>query len=102
MTVLVGASPCALAISTPAAVLAGIARTARGGVLVKGGGALEELGTVRAIAFDKTGTLTEGRPSVRSVRVEARFDEAEVLALAASIERESTHPLAEAVVRAAD
>ena len=102
MTVLVGASPCALAISTPAAVLAGIARTARGGVLVKGGGALEELGTVRAIAFDKTGTLTEGRPSVRSVRVEASFDEAEVLALAASIERESTHPLAEAVVRAAD
>lgn len=102
MTVLVGASPCALAISTPAAVLSGIARSARGGVLVKGGGALEMLGTVRAIAFDKTGTLTEGRPSVRSVRVESPFDESEVLAFAASIERESTHPLAQAVVRAAD
>ena len=101
MTVLVGASPCALAISTPAAVLAGIARTARGGVLVKGGGALEELGAVRTIAFDKTGTLTEGRPTVRDMVVVEGRTRNSVLGFAAAIERESTHPLARAVVVAA-
>ncbi|HBU43355.1 MAG TPA: hypothetical protein DEB57_10860, partial [Microbacterium sp.] len=57
MTVLVAASPCALAIATPAAVLAGVARAARAGVLVKGGAPLETLGRVKAMAFDKTGTL---------------------------------------------
>ena len=101
LTVLVGASPCALAISTPASVLAGIARTARGGVLVKGGEAIEALGGIKAIAFDKTGTLTEGRPSVREVVVAEDADREHVLHLAASIESQSTHPLAEAVVRAA-
>lgn len=101
LTVLVGASPCALAISTPASVLAGIARTARGGVLVKGGEAIEALGGVRAIAFDKTGTLTEGRPSVREVVPAPAVDRDRVLAVAASIESQSTHPLAEAIVRAA-
>ena len=60
MAVLVAASPCALAIATPSAVLSGVARAGRGGVLVKGGGPLENLGELRAIAFDKTGTLTEG------------------------------------------
>jgi Cd2+/Zn2+-exporting ATPase len=102
LTVLVGASPCALAISTPASVLAGIARAARGGVLVKGGEAIEALGGVRAIAFDKTGTLTEGRPSVREVVVASHATREELLRLAASIESQSTHPLAEAVVRAAE
>lgn len=101
LTVLVGASPCALAISTPASVLAGIARAARGGVLVKGGEAIEALGEVRAVAFDKTGTLTEGRPSVREVVASPDVAEARVLEIAASIESQSTHPLAEAVVRAA-
>ncbi len=101
LTVLVGASPCALAISTPASVLAGIARAARGGVLVKGGEAIEALGEVRAVAFDKTGTLTEGRPSVREVVAGPDVAEARVLEIAASIESQSTHPLAEAVVRAA-
>jgi Zn2+/Cd2+-exporting ATPase len=102
MTVLVGASPCALAISTPAAVLAGIARTARGGVLVKGGGALEELGVVRAIAFDKTGTLTEGRPTVRNVVLAGEVSREMVFGFAAAVERESTHPLARAVVTAGE
>lgn len=101
LTVLVGASPCALAISTPASVLAGIGRIARGGVLVKGGEAIEALGGVQAIAFDKTGTLTEGRPSVREVVPIADLSEDRLLAIAASVESQSTHPLAEAIVRAA-
>src|SRR6476659_938567 len=67
MSVLVAASPCALAISTPSAVLSGVARAARGGVLVKGGKPLEELGSLTAIAFDKTGTLTEGKPKLTGV-----------------------------------
>jgi Cd2+/Zn2+-exporting ATPase len=62
MAVLVAASPCALAISTPSAVLSGIARGARQGILIKGGKPLEDLGVLAAVAFDKTGTLTEGRP----------------------------------------
>ena len=67
MAVLVAASPCALAISVPSAVLSGVARAARGGVLVKGGGPLENLGTLTSIAFDKTGTLTEGKPRLTDV-----------------------------------
>ena len=101
LTVLVGASPCALAISTPAAVVAGIARTARGGVLVKGGEAIEALGRVRSIAFDKTGTLTEGRPVVRETHVLPGVSETDLLGRAAAIERQSTHPLAVAIVEAA-
>lgn len=101
MTVLVGASPCALAISTPAAVLAGIGQAARHGVLVKGGMHLEDLGTVRAIAFDKTGTLTEGEPKVVSLHPARGADEAALLAVAAAIEAHSPHPLARAVVEEA-
>src|SRR3546814_11416671 len=67
MAVLVAASPCALAIATPSAVLSGVARAARGGVLVKGGAPLENLGSLKALAFDKTGTLTEGRPRITDV-----------------------------------
>lgn len=86
MTLLVGASPCALAISTPAAVLAGVARAARGGVLIKGGAHLESLGAVRAFAMDKTGTLTVGRPAVREVVALGGHAESDVLALAAALE----------------
>ncbi|WP_431282153.1 heavy metal translocating P-type ATPase [Humitalea sp. 24SJ18S-53] len=99
MAVLVGASPCALAISTPSAVLSGVARAARGGVLIKGGGPLEILGGIGAIAFDKTGTLTEGRPRVTDARPAPGGDAAEFLAVAIAVESLSDHPLAAAVVR---
>jgi Cd2+/Zn2+-exporting ATPase len=102
MTVLVGASPCALAISTPASVLAGIGRAARSGVLIKGGLHLEQLGTVKAIAFDKTGTLTEGAPRVVAVEPLGGADREELLRLAAAVESHSPHPLAAAVLRAAE
>lgn len=97
MAVLVGASPCALAISTPSAVLAGIARAARAGVLVKGGAAMEALGIVDAVAFDKTGTLTAGKPRVVAVLRAPGRSESDVLRFAASIDAQSTHPMARAV-----
>ncbi len=97
MAVLVAASPCALAIATPSAVLSGIARAARGGVLIKGGVHLENLGTLSAIAFDKTGTLTVGKPRVIDV-VAVNGNEDELLRLAAAVESRSAHPLAQAVV----
>lgn len=99
MAVLVAASPCALAISTPSAVLSGVARAARGGVLVKGGGPLESLGQLDAVAFDKTGTLTEGRPKMTDVQPAEGVDEAELLRIAVAVEALSKHPLAQAVVR---
>jgi Cd2+/Zn2+-exporting ATPase len=102
MAMLVGASPCALALGTPAAVLAGIAQAARNGVLIKGGAHLENLGTLRAIALDKTGTLTVGKPDVTDVVVAAGATEQELLSVAASVERRSQHPLAQAVVRRAE
>ncbi len=102
MAFLVAASPCALAIGTPAAVLCAMARSARLGVLIKGGAHLETLARADTFAFDKTGTLTEGRPSVTGVFADEGGDEREVLRLAASVEQEATHPLAEAIVRAAE
>ena len=99
MAVLVAASPCALAISTPSAVLSGIARAARGGVLIKGGGPLENLGTLGSIAFDKTGTLTEGKPRLTDVVTFVNVAETELLKIAIAVERLSDHPLAAAVVR---
>ena len=100
MAVLVAASPCALAIATPSAVLSGVARAARGGVLIKGGVHLENLRALRAIAFDKTGTITTGRPSVTDV-IALQGDDAALLSTAASLESRSSHPLAQAVVQAA-
>ncbi|MCA9763547.1 MAG: cadmium-translocating P-type ATPase [Gemmatimonadetes bacterium] len=102
MTVLVAASPCALALGPPAAMLAGIAQAARRGVLIKGGVHLEALAEVRAIAFDKTGTLTHGRPEVADVVPAPGVDARELLQVAASVERRSQHPLAQAVVRRAE
>src|SRR3546814_2016234 len=99
MAVLVAASPCALAIATPSAVLSGVARAARGGVLVKGGAPLENLGSLKAIAFDKTGTLTEGRPRITDVVPVDGADEGELLALAVAVEALSDHPLAQAIVK---
>jgi Cd2+/Zn2+-exporting ATPase len=100
MAVLVAASPCALAIATPASVLSGIARAAQSGVLIKGGLHLENLGTVTCLALDKTGTLTEGKPQVTDV-VALDGDAAGVLRTAAAVESRSAHPLARAVVEAA-
>lgn len=99
MAVLVAASPCALAIATPSAVLSGVARAARGGVLIKGGGPLEDLGAVEAIAFDKTGTLTEGEPRVTDVVALTGSSEEELLRTAVAVEALSDHPLASAIVR---
>ena len=97
MAVLVAASPCALAIATPSAVLSGIARAARGGVLVKGGGPLENLGSLSAIAFDKTGTLTEGKPRITDVVPAQGVDATELLRVAVAVESLSDHPLARAI-----
>ncbi|MCL4559826.1 MAG: cadmium-translocating P-type ATPase [Chloroflexi bacterium] len=101
MLLLVAASPCALAIGTPAAVLSGIARAARSGVLIKGGVHLENLGRLSVIAFDKTGTLTEGRFQVTDVVPLNGTQPEVVLRLAAAVEQQSNHPLALAIVRAA-
>ncbi|TPE65068.1 heavy metal translocating P-type ATPase [Sandaracinobacter neustonicus] len=97
MAVLVAASPCALAIATPSAVLSGVARAARGGVLVKGGAPLELLGALDAIAFDKTGTLTVGEPHIRSVLPAPGVAEEQLLAVAVAVEQLSDHPLARAI-----
>lgn len=99
MAVLVAASPCALAIATPSAVLSGVARAGRSGVLIKGGAPLENLGTLNAIAFDKTGTLTEGKPRVTDVIPYEGASEEELLITAVAVEKLSDHPLAEAVIR---
>ena len=99
MAVLVAASPCALAIATPSAVLSGVARAARGGVLVKGGAPLENLGRIRAMAFDKTGTLTEGEPRLVDVEPGTGVTEVALLRVAVGAEALSDHPLASAVVR---
>ena len=99
MAALVAASPCALAISTPSAVLSGIARAARGGVLVKGGKPLEDLGTLRALAFDKTGTLTEGKPRMTDIVLLNSLSQDEFLQKVIALENTSNHPLAKAIVR---
>ena len=99
MTVLVAASPCALAISTPSAVLSGVARAAKGGVLIKGGRPLEDLGILTALAFDKTGTLTEGKPKLTHVVALDNISEQELLKIAVAVESLSDHPLAKAIVR---
>jgi Zn2+/Cd2+-exporting ATPase len=102
LALLIIACPCALVISTPVTVVSGIGAASRRGILVKGGAALEAAGRLKALAFDKTGTLTEGRPVVsRVVPLDGR-DETDVLRLAAALERRSEHPLAHAILAAAD
>ncbi len=98
MTILVVASPCAVVISIPAAILAAIARGAREGILFKGGAHLERAAKITAIAFDKTGTLTLGHPRLTGVRATSGVEPNRVLQLAASAEARSEHPLARAIV----
>jgi heavy metal translocating P-type ATPase len=100
-TLLVVASPCSIVISVPAAVLSALAAAARMGVLFKGGAALEDFGATKVVAFDKTGTLTEGRMRVTDV-VGITRSEADVLAIAASIEQTSEHPVARSILERAD
>jgi Cu+-exporting ATPase len=100
VSVLIIACPCALGLATPMSIMVGVGRGAAAGVLIRNAEALERLGSVDTLVLDKTGTLTEGRPSVTAIRT-LGFDEAELLRLAASLERSSEHPLAEAIVRAA-
>jgi Cd2+/Zn2+-exporting ATPase len=104
MGVMVAASPCAVVISTPATVLSAIGNGARRGVLFKGGIHVERAAEIAVVAFDKTGTLTIGRPQVSAVISASKngSSEAEVLALAASLERKSEHPLAQAIVNEAE
>lgn len=99
--VLVLATPCPLLIAAPVAFLGGLSRSAKEGVIVKGGGVIEQLARVRSAAFDKTGTLTQGRPELIEVRAAGGVDADEVLRLAASAEQYSSHVLAEGVRRAA-
>jgi len=97
VVLLVAAAPCALVMSTPVAMAAGIGAAGRKGILIKGGAHLEHLGTIRVVAFDKTGTITLGAPAVTDV-VPLADEEAEVLSIAGGIERFSEHPLARAIV----
>jgi len=101
ITVVVAGAPCALVMSTPVAVASAISSAGRNGILIKGGAALEDLGTVEVVAFDKTGTLSVGRPAVTDIAAGATT-ETEVLSLAAAVERHSEHPLARAIVAVGD
>lgn len=100
LTLLLIGCPCALVISTPAAITSGLAAAARRGALIKGGAALEQLSQVQHIAFDKTGTLTVGKPQVTGLYPQDMSENA-LLTLAAAVEQGSTHPLAQAIVREA-
>lgn len=102
LVMLVIACPCALVISTPVSVVSGLAAMARAGVLIKGGAYLEALARLRALAVDKTGTITEGKPRVQEVIPWGETPEGEILRVAASLDAQSSHPLAQAVVNFAN
>lgn len=102
VSVLIIACPCALGLATPMSIMVGVGRGAQAGVLIKNAEALEHMEKVDTIIVDKTGTLTEGRPAVTAIVPAPGFTEEEALRLAASVERASEHPLALAIVRAAE
>ena len=101
VSVLIIACPCALGLATPVSVMVGVGRGASVGVLIRNAEALETLEKVDTLLVDKTGTLTEGKPAVQTVKAMGSFDEITLLGLAASVERASEHPLAEAIVASA-
>src|SRR5690606_22836019 len=102
VAVLIIACPCALGLATPMSIMVGVGRGANAGVLIKNAEALEHMEKVDTLIVDKTGTLTEGKPAVTAIVPAAGVAEAEVLRLAASVERASEHPLALAIVTAAE
>lgn len=102
VAVLIIACPCALGLATPIAIMVGTGRGAMAGVLIKNAEALEIMEKIDTLVVDKTGTLTEGKPKLVAVQAEEGFEQDELLRLAASLERASEHPLAEAIVRGAE
>lgn len=101
LVVLIVSCSCSLVLSVPVSVVSAVARAARDGVLIKGGAYLEQLAKLRSVAFDKTGTLTLGRPTLLQVHPLGGYGESELLTLTAAVEAGATHPIAEAIVRAA-
>lgn len=101
LTLLLIGCPCALVISTPAAITSALAAATRRGALIKGGAALEQLGRIQTVSFDKTGTLTEGKPKVTDILPVAGVSETRLLSLAAAVEAGSPHPLAVAIMQRA-
>src|SRR5205823_10508204 len=101
VSVLIIACPCALGLATPMSIMVGVGRGALAGVLIRNAEALERMEKIDTLVVDKTGTLTEGKPKVIAIVPAAGFEESEILRLAASVERASEHPLADAIVRAA-
>ncbi len=101
VSVLIIACPCALGLATPMSIMVGVGRGAQAGVLIKNAEALERMEKIDTLVVDKTGTLTEGKPKVIAIVAAAGFAEADILRLAASVERASEHPLADAIVRSA-
>lgn len=102
MTVLIIACPCALGLATPISIMVGVGKAAEYGVLIRNGEALQRAGQITTVVLDKTGTVTKGRPTVTHLIPVGKWNEAKLLAVAASIETGSEHPLAEAIVTAAD
>jgi P-type Cu+ transporter len=102
VAVMIIACPCAMGLATPTAILVGTGRGAERGILIRGGEILERAGQITTVVLDKTGTITTGRPEVTDVVAAAEVGERELLAVAASVERSSEHPLAQAVVQAAE
>ena len=101
MTVLIIACPCALGLATPMSIMIGVGKAAEFGTLIRNGDALQQAGRLNTIVLDKTGTVTEGRPSVTEVLAAGAYESDDVLRIAASLERASEHPLADAIVTAA-
>jgi Cu+-exporting ATPase len=101
IAVLIIACPCALGLATPTAIMVGTGKGAENGILIRSAEVLEKAHRINTVLLDKTGTLTQGRPAVTDIIAAKLFSEVEVLQLAASVERKSEHPLAEAIVRAA-